>query len=81
MARGVQPSAQQLAEERQMTLQSATAELVTWDAYEAKLLAYLDSTIGPDATLGAILDRLQRGNRIEDADHLELHAAVREVAS
>ena len=41
MARGIQPTAQQLAEERSITLQAATAELKTWDRYEADLLTHL----------------------------------------
>lgn len=82
MARGVQPTPQQIAEERHITLRSATDELLSWDTREAQLLNYLEAApeVAGNPTLAAIVRRLQRGNVIEDADHLELHAAVREVA-
>lgn len=81
MARGIQPTPEQLAEERHVTLQSATAELLAWDAHETELLNYLESVVGSHPTLGPIVRRLQRGNRLEDADHIELHAAVRGVSA
>jgi hypothetical protein len=76
MARGIQPSAAQLAEERRITELAATAELVTWDRYERELLTYLERQI-TNPTLLAVVRRLQRGNAIEDADHVELYDAVR----
>lgn len=81
MARGRQPNAAQLAEERHITLQSATAELLSWDTREAQLLNYLEAApeVRANPTLAAIVRRLQRGNVIEDADHIELYQAVREV--
>lgn len=80
MARGIQPTAEQLAEERAMTLQAATGELVSWDRYERELLTHLERRI-VDQKLLAIVARLNRGNAVEDADHLELFDAVREGAS
>lgn len=76
MARGIQPSAAQLAEERRITELAATAELVTWDRYERELLTYLERQL-TNPTLLAVVRRLQRGNAIEDADHVELYDAVR----
>lgn len=81
MARGIQPSLQQLAEERRMTLQSATGELLAWDVHENQLLDYLGTAVAHDPKLNAIVQRLKRGNRIEDSDHLELYDAVREVSA
>lgn len=76
MARGIQPSAAQIAEERRITELAATAELVTWDRYERELLTYLERQV-TNPTLLAVVRRLQRGNAIEDADHVELYDAVR----
>ena len=76
MARGIQPSATQLAEERRITELAATAELVTWDRYERELLTYLERQV-TNPTLLAVVRRPQRGNAIEDADHVELYDAVR----
>ncbi len=81
MARGVQPTPQQLADERHITLHAATDELLRLDIPEAEQLDYLARAVAGNPTLSAIVRRLQRSNRIEDADHLELHTAVREVAS
>lgn len=75
-SRGRQPSNDQLAEERRITELAATAELVTWDRYERELLTYLERQI-TNPTLLAVVRRLQRGNAIEDADHVELYDAVR----
>lgn len=81
MARGRQPNATQIAEERSITLRSATDELLSWDEREAVLLDYLESAteVQNNPTLAAIVRRLQRGNVIEDRDHIELHEAVRAV--
>ncbi len=75
-SRGRQPSNDQLAEERRITELAATAELVTWDRYERELLTYLERQL-TNPTLLAVVRRLQRGNAIEDADHVELYDAVR----
>lgn len=77
MARGIQPTAQQLAEERSITLQAATAELKTWDRYEADLLTHLSHELSDDPQLLAIAKRLQRGDALENSDHAELYDAVR----
>jgi hypothetical protein len=79
MSPGVKPSLAQLAEERAMTLKSATDELLAWDAYEQRLLDFLERGVADNPTLAAIVRKLQRGNRIEDADHLELADALKAV--
>jgi hypothetical protein len=78
MARGRQPSPDQLVEERAITLQAATEELVSWDRREAELLAYLAQApeVANNQTLSAIVRRLQRGDLLENADHAELYEAV-----
>lgn len=76
MARGIQPTPQQLAEENGMTILATTGELVSWDRYERELLTHLERRIA-DPKLLAIVSRLNRGNAIEDADHIELYEAVR----
>lgn len=89
MARGIQPSPQQIIEERQVTLFAATDALVLWDRYEAELLTHLERQLAVEASQNAsvriekalqIVRRLARGNAIEDSDHAELHDAVRGVA-
>lgn len=79
MARGRQPSTQQLAEERHVTLQATTSARVEWDEYERKLLLELerDIAVGANERALRIVRWLQRGNAIEDADHEELYEAVR----
>lgn len=79
MARGRQPSPQQLAEERQVTLLAATDARISWDEYERQLLTYLTANLADEPRLLAIANRLVRGNVLEDADHRELHEAVRQV--
>ena len=82
-APGLKPTAIQILEERTITLYAATDELLSWDRYEVALLAHLEQRleISDDRKALEIVRRLQRGNRIEDSDHLELHAAVRGYAS
>lgn len=69
----------QIEEERQMTLQAATEELLTWDRREAELLDYLGRApeVASNPTLSAIVRRLQRGDLLENSDHAELYEAVR----
>lgn len=79
MARGRQPSTEQLADERHVTLQAATEELLSWDARESELLAFLGRApeVANNPTLAAIVRRLQKGDLLENADHAELYEAVR----
>lgn len=69
----------QIEEERQMTLQAATEELLTWDQRETALLAFLEHApeVASNPTLSAIVRRLQRGDLLENSDHAELYEAVR----
>lgn len=81
MSRGRQPTAQQLAEERQVTLLAATDARISWDEYERQLLVYLERNVAGNPKLHALAKRLQRGNAIEDADHIELYETVRQVSA
>lgn len=79
MARGIQPSAEQLAEERSITLLSATDELVTWDRREAALTNRIHAAVARGEIQQALADirLLQRGDVLENSDHVELFEAVR----
>lgn len=80
MARGIQPSVQQLEEERHVTLLAATDARLSWDEYERQLLVYLEHRL-EDPNVLAVARRLLRGDVLEDIDHRELHEAVRQVSA
>ena len=66
-----------IAEERQMTLQAATEELMRLDISETRLLAALEVSLADNPQLLAIVRRLQRADVLENSDHEELYVAVR----
>jgi hypothetical protein len=65
------------AEERRMTLQAATEELMRLDISETRQLRALEVALQDNPTLLAIVKRLQRADAVENADHAELFEAVR----
>ena len=66
-----------IEEERQMTLQAATEELMRLDISETRLLAALEVSLADNPQLLAIVRRLQRADVLENSDHVELFDAVR----